>query len=62
MGRKESNQTNNNLLYEQGVHRLEKYLNIQECLEKSLKIKIALKSTGKNTERPWKVLEFYYFL
>ena len=25
-------------------HRLEKYLNIQECLEKSLKIKFALKS------------------
>ena len=29
----------------QGSHRLEKYLNIQECLEKSLKIKFALKST-----------------
>ena len=29
----------------QGSHRLEKYLNIQDCLEKSLKIKIALKST-----------------
>ena len=26
---------------------LEKYLNIQDCLEKSLKIKFALKSTGK---------------
>ena len=26
-------------------HRLEKYLNIQDCLEKSLKIKFALKST-----------------
>ena len=25
----------------------EKYLNIQECLEKSLKIKFALKSIGK---------------
>ena len=31
----------------QGSHRLEKYLNIQDCLEKSLKIKFALKSTGK---------------
>ena len=29
----------------QGSHRFEKYLNIQECLEKSLKIKFALKST-----------------
>ena len=29
----------------QGSHRLEKYLNIQERLEKSLKIKFALKST-----------------
>ena len=31
----------------QASHRLEKYLNIQECLEKSLKIKFALKSTWK---------------
>ena len=29
----------------QGPHRLEKYLNIQDCLESSLKIKYALKST-----------------
>ena len=29
----------------QGLDRLEKYLNIQDCLEKSLKIKFALKST-----------------
>ena len=29
----------------QGLHRLEKYLNIQDYLEKSLKIKFALKST-----------------
>ena len=41
----------------QGSHRLEKYLNIQDCLEKSLKIKLALKSTWKHS-RPWKVLEF----
>ena len=27
---------------------LKKYLNIQDCLEKSLKIKFALKSTGKS--------------
>ena len=36
--------------------RLEKSLNIQDCLEKSLKIKFALKSTGKTL----KVLEFYH--
>ena len=29
----------------QGSHRLEKYLNIQDCLEKSLKIIFPLKST-----------------
>ena len=29
----------------QDSHRLEKYLNIQDCLEKSLKLKFALKST-----------------
>ena len=29
----------------QASHRLEKYLNIQECLEKSLTIKFALKGT-----------------
>ena len=31
----------------QGSHRLEKYLNLEAFLEKSLKIKSALKSTGK---------------
>ena len=34
-------------VYVQGLHRLEKYLNIEGFLEKSLKIKSALKSTGK---------------
>ena len=29
----------------QGLHKLEKYLNIQVCLEKYLKIKFALKKT-----------------
>ena len=29
----------------QGSHRLERHLNIQDCLENSLKIKSALKST-----------------
>ena len=32
----------------QGSHRLEKYLNIEDFLEKSLKIQYALKSTGKS--------------
>ena len=31
--------TLNILVHSQGSHRLEKYLNIQDCLEKSLKIK-----------------------
>ena len=33
---------------EQGSHRLEKYLNLEGILEKSLKIKFALESTGKS--------------
>ena len=36
----------------QGSHRLEKYLNIQVCLEKSLIVKFALKSTCT-----WKTLK-----
>ena len=36
----------------QGLHRLEKYLNLESFLEKSLKIKSALKSTGKMTQKP----------
>ena len=32
----------------QGLHRLEKYLNLEGLLEKSLKIKSALESTGKS--------------
>ena len=32
----------------QGLHRLEKYLNLEGFLEKSLKNKSALKSTGKS--------------
>ena len=39
-----------------GAHRLEKYLNLEGFLEKSLKNKPALKSTGKSL----KVLEFYH--
>ena len=32
----------------QGSHRLEKYLNLEGFLEKSMKIRSALKSTGKS--------------
>ena len=35
-------------LITQGTHRLEKYLNLEGFLEKSMKIKDALKSTGKS--------------
>ena len=37
-------------LTHQGSHRLEKYLNIQDCLEKSLNVKFALKSTEKHSK------------
>ena len=36
------------LKLKQDSHRLEKYLNLEDFLEKSLKIKFALKSTGKS--------------
>ena len=39
------------ILFLQGLHRLEKYLNLEGLLEKSLKIKSALKSTGKSPNR-----------
>ena len=42
----------------QASYRLEKYLNIQECLEKSLKIKFALKSTWKTLKDLEKSLNF----
>ena len=41
---------------DQGSHRLEKYLDLEGFLEKSLKIKSALKSTGKSLkslEKSW---------
>ena len=41
-----------NALYKiQDSHRLKKYLNIQDCLERSLKIKFALKNTFKGLEK-----------
>ena len=42
----------------QGLYRLEKYLNIQDCLEKSLKIEIALKGTWKTLKGLEKSLNF----
>ena len=36
----------------QGLHRLEKYLNLENFLEKSLKIKYALKKNWKITQMP----------
>ena len=36
----------------QGSHMLEKYLNLEGFLEKSLKMKYALKSTGKSLKCP----------
>ena len=46
----------------QGLHRFEKYLNVGGFLEKTLKIKSGLKSTGKPLKNLEKSLEFYYFL
>ena len=45
----------------QGSHRLEKYLNLEGFLEKSLKIKSALKSTGKSLKSLEKSLNFKIF-
>ena len=45
-----------NLHYHQGSHRLEKYLSLEAFLEKFLKIKAALKSSGKSLkslEKSW---------
>ena len=47
-----------NFHYIQGSHKLEKYLNIQGCLVKSLKIQSALKSTGKSLKGFEKSLNF----
>ena len=42
-------------------HRLEKYLNFEGFLEKSLKIKSALKSTGKSLKSLEKSLNYTIF-
>ena len=44
-----------------GSHRLEKYLNLEGFLEKSLKIKSALKSTGKSLKSLEKSLKSTIF-
>ena len=46
----------------QGSNRLEKYLNLEGFLEKTLKIKFALKSTGKSLKGLEKSLNSYTFL
>ena len=51
-----------NILNEpQGLHRLEKYLNLEDFLEKFLKIKSALKSTGKSLKSLEKTLNSTIF-
>ena len=45
-------------MYTQGSHMLEKYMNIQDCLAMSLKIKFTLKSTGKTHKILEKSLNF----
>ena len=42
-------------------HRLEKYLNLEHFLEKSLKIRYALKSTGKSLKGLEKSLNYFIF-
>ena len=46
----------------QGLHRLEKYLNLEGFLEKALKIKYALKSFGKSGKGLEKSLNSSFFL
>ena len=46
----------------QGWHRLEKYLNLKSFLEKSLKLKSVLKSTGKSLKSLGKSLNSTIFL
>ena len=54
----EKNKIADECIIYQGSHRLEKYLNIQDYLEKSLKIKFALKSTGETLKGLEKSLNF----
>ena len=56
------NSVDPNLKKPQGWHRLEKYLNSEGFLEKSMKIKPDLKSTGKSIRSLEKSFKFFYFL
>ena len=47
---------------EESSHRLEKYLNLEDFLKKSLKIKSAMKSTGKSLKGLEKSLNSTIFL
>ena len=47
--------------HKQGSHRLEKYMKLEGFLEKSLKIKYALRSTGKSLQCLEKSLYFSIF-
>ena len=49
------------ILRPQGSHRLEKYLNFEGFLEKSLKVKYTLKSTGKSLNGLEKSLNYSIF-
>ena len=52
---------NDHFMVIQGPHRLEKYLNLEGFLERSLKIKSALKSTGKSLKSHEKCLNSTIF-
>ena len=50
------------VMQSQGSHKLEKYLNIECFLEEYLKIKSALKSTGKSLKGLEKSLNSTFFM
>ena len=50
-----------NFAYAKGSHRLEKYMNLEGFLEKSLKIKSALNCTGKSLKSLEKSLNSTFF-
>ena len=49
------------LCLHQGSHKLEKYLNLESFLEKAVKVKSALKNTGKSLKSLEKSLNFAIF-
>ena len=58
--RKKSKNKKKNIFFH-GSHRLEKYLNSEGFFEKSLKIKYAIKSTGKSLKGLEKCLNSSFF-